>query len=170
MLLHLTFISHNCPNEATNYNFYLLTADQEIEIKTNHNGCQTDKYGIDCPLVNISEMENPEEFNKIKQVVFLVSTYGDGDPTSDCSDFNNLLKDEDFWDKITNKELKYTVFGCGSKFYPEFNAQAKLFDKCFSKHGFAKICPICFGDDAEDIRADFKKWTSEVFWPNFIKS
>ena len=128
-----------------------------------------DKYNVDVPLVNISEMEDPEKFNNIDYIVFIVSTYGDGDPTDDSVDFNDIVKEENFWERLTNKQFKYTVFGCGSQFYPKFNEQAKFIDNIFKEHGYNKICDIALGDDSKDINKDFRKWKKEIFWPKFLE-
>lgn len=169
------FDSNIQPKKNTSVNLYPFTIVYATQSNTSKNFANTikeeakEKYNIDCPVVNISQMEDAEEFNKIKFVLFIVSTYGNGVPTSDCEGFNDLMKDEEFWNKITNKDLRYAVFGCGSKFYPKFNAMAKLFDKNFSMHGFKRIALMGLGDDSEDIREDFIKWRNDMFWPRFIK-
>ena len=82
-----------------------------------------------------------------------------------------MIKQDSFWEKLTNKELYYAVFGLGNTAFPKYNVMGKLFDGIFSKH-MKSLCEIGLGDDSGDISNDFKKWKDEVFFPaldKFIK-
>ena len=82
-----------------------------------------------------------------------------------------MIKQDSFWEKLTNKELNYAIFGLGNTAFPKYNEMGKLLDKIFSKH-MKSLCTIGLGDDNGNINDDFKKWKDEIFFPaldKFIK-
>ena len=121
-----------------------------------------DNLGINCSVVNVSELKLAD-LNENALIVFIVSTYGDGGPSDDSIDFNEMIKNDELWSKVTNKKLNYTVFGLGCSFYPKFNAQAKYIDNFFSKHGVSRICAIGLGDEAKGYSEDFAAWKKKFF-------
>jgi len=54
-------------------------------------------------------------------VAFVVSTYGDGEPTDNAKDFMNWLLDDAREPNMLNR-LKYIIFGLGNKTYEHYNA------------------------------------------------
>ena len=121
-----------------------------------------DDLGINCSVVNVSQLKLAD-LNENALIVFIVSTYGDGGPSDDSIDFNEMIKNDELWSKVTNKKLNYTVFGLGCSFYPKFNAQAKFIDKIFSTHGVSRICAIGLGDEAKGYNDDFADWKKKFF-------
>ena len=121
-----------------------------------------DNLGVNCSVVNVSELKLAD-FNENALIVFIVSTYGDGGPSDDSVDFNEMIKGDELWDKIKNKNLNYTVFGLGCSFYTKFNAQAKFIDKVLAKHGVRRICEIGLGDEAKGYNEDFAIWKKMFF-------
>lgn len=86
----------------------------------------------------------------IKCAVFVVATYGDGEPTDNARDFFYWL------DTSVNKEhlnlnfLRFTVFGLGNKVYERFNTVAKEVEKNLLAAGGNLVFPSgVFDDDAE---------------------
>ena len=131
----------------------------------------TKSKNIDCKVLEADNVSSIDEFNNNKLIVFIFSTFGDGEPTDDAVDFTDMIKQDSFWEKLTNKELYYAVFGLGNTAFPKYNEIGKLFDGIFSKH-MKSLCEIGLGDDSGDISNDFKKWKDEVFFPaldKFIK-
>lgn len=121
-----------------------------------------DNLGINCSVVNVSELKLAD-FNENALIVFIVSTYGDGGPSDDSVDFNEMIKNDEFWEKVSNKKLNYTIFGLGCSFYTKFNAQAKFIDKILAKHGISRICAIGLGDEAKGYNEDFAAWKKMFF-------
>lgn len=58
--------------------------------------------------------------------IFLMSTYGDGEPTDNAIRFVNWLKDKDLAPGVLTN-LNYAVFGLGDKAYPKFCETGKVF-------------------------------------------
>ncbi len=103
-------------------------------------------------------------------LIFIVSTYGDGDPTDDAFDFTEMIQENDFWSKFNNnKNFLYAIFGLGDSSYEKFNAQSKRLDKIFKKQKLNSLCDLTFGDDKENIDNDFKKWKEKIFFPKLIE-
>jgi len=92
--------SHKLASEAKRYKFHPTVLDLE--------GYETD------------ELKN-EGF-----AIFLVATYGEGEPTDNAREFSEWLQDESHEnDKL--KGLKFSVFGLGNKTYEHYNAMGRLF-------------------------------------------
>lgn len=118
---------------------------------------------LNCSVVNVSEIK-ADDLNDNALLVFIVSTYGDGGPSDDSVEFNAMINNEEFWDKIKNKKLCYAVFGLGCSFYTKFNAQAKFIDKIFNKNKVMRICELGLGDEAKNLTEDFLSWKNKIFW------
>ncbi len=67
-----------------------------------------------------------------------------------------MIETNDFWEKLTNKNLKYCIFDFGDSNYSKFNAQAKRLDKVFSKY-FQSIIPLTLGDYFNNLEENFDK-------------
>ena len=119
-------------------------------------------YHYNYKIKNSSKIKSIEEFNNNSLLVFIFSTYGNGVPTDDSIEFTNMIENNDFWEKLTNKNLKYCIFGCGDSNYSKFNAQAKRLDKVFSKY-FQSIIPLTLGDDSNNLEDNFDKWMIQFF-------
>ena len=122
---------------------------------------------------SVETVKNWAEFFALKDpkesinLVLLLSTYGEGDPSDDAVQFDECLsscsEDTDLG------HVNYTVFGLGNKQYALFNAMAKRVDKNLQRLGARRVCEIGLGDDNQDIESDFQIWKNESFWPNFLR-
>ena len=129
--------------------------------------CQT-KYHLICDLINISQITDITIFNSSHLLIFIVSTYGDGDPTDDAFDFTEMIEEEDFWKDFNNENFRYAIFGLGDSSYEKFNAQSKRLNKIFKKQKLNSLCDLTLGDDSKDIDKDFENWKEKIFFPNLI--
>ena len=104
----------------------------------------TEKLKLKANLLNVSEVNSVQIFNENSLFVIIASTWGEGEPTDDCVDFNKMVKSKEFWDSFTNKDdLNVTIFGLGNKAYTYYNAQGKFFHKTFvEEHKINQICEI----------------------------
>ena len=126
------------------------------------------------------------------RAVFLMSTYGEGEPTDNAAGFTRFLKerlglDSDVVYGAENSEekkgdddgigtdtsafagLEYAVFGLGNTQYEHFNAMGKLIDMAVGKLGGRRIVPLAVGDDDDDLEGDFENWKDKSFWPAMKK-
>jgi len=117
-------------------------------------------YEMACEVIDMEEfdvemLEEPEE----KFVVFMVATYGEGDPTDNAKQFYDMIKDNDY----DFSHLKYAVYGLGNRQYQYFNSMGKFFHARMQELGAQPVCEVGLGDDDQDIDEHFAQW-KETFW------
>ena len=108
--------------------------------------------------INVSNLEdtNPDDLLKIKLSLFIVSTWGEGDPPLDAEDFYETLQSCEL--KLSN--LSYGVMGLGDRSYEIFNGFAIDIDNTLNKLGATRIGERVEADlDYED---DFDGWIAEM--------
>ena len=108
--------------------------------------------------INVSNLEdtNPDDLLKIKLSLFIVSTWGEGDPPLDAEDFYETLKSCEL--KLSN--LSYGVMGLGDRSYEIFNGFAIDIDNTLNNLGAIRIGERVEADlDYED---DFDGWIAEM--------
>jgi NADPH-ferrihemoprotein reductase len=102
--------------------------------------------------------------------VFVISTYGEGDPTDSAVNFWELLnKDVPTFSKGCAvdrplQDLRYLVFGLGNRTYEYFNGAAIGVDKQLTQLGGTRIGEVGLGDDDLSLEDDFMQWQDQV-WP-----
>ena len=119
-------------------------------------------YKYNCKIKNASKVKSIDDFNNNKLLIFIFSTYGNGIPSDDSVEFTNMIEKNEFWDNLTNKNMKYCIFGLGDSNYAKFNAQAKRLDKTFSKY-FQCLIPLTLGDDSCNLEEQFDQWMIKFF-------
>ena len=117
-------------------------------------------------ILNVSEVDSVKIFNENSLIVIIASTWGEGEPTDDCVDFNKMLKKKKFWEGFTNQEnLNVAIFGLGNSVYTFYNAQGKFFNKILvEEHKLNAICPLGLGNARKNIEKDFSDWKDNVFF------
>jgi len=93
-------------------------------------------------------------------LVFVLSTYGEGDPSDDAMSFNEFFSEKE----IELKNVRFAIFGCGNRQYALFNEMAKRTEKNLTRFGGEKICLTGLGDDNADIEQDFRDWKDRDLW------
>lgn len=99
---------------------------------------------------------------KSKVVVFILSTYGEGDPSDNASQF---------WDWATKLKdttllphLRYAAFGLGNSNYQYYNRVVDLVHQSLSKAGASALMPVGKADDAQgSTEEDFFAWKDELY-------
>jgi len=126
----------------------------------------TEKLKLKANLLNVSEVNSVQIFNENSLIVIIASTWGEGEPTDDCVDFNKMVKSKEFWDSFTNKDnLNIAIFGLGNTVYTYYNAQGKFFHKTFvEEHKINPICELGLGNARKDIEKDFNDWKDKIFF------
>lgn len=124
--------------------------------------------------------------------VFLVATYGEGDPTDNAREFVAWLKQQPAGSDLLAR-LQFAVFGLGNRQYEHFNSQGgwqrrsplarrrvgnpipppppsppwrvgKLFDERLAALGGNRLLPIGLGDDDGTMEDDYASWKDRL-WP-----
>lgn len=75
---------------------------------------------------------DPQEIFNIETMVIVTSTYGDGEPPDNASEWMSFLK---FSDSLNLAHLNYAVLALGDTYYPHFCQAGKDFDLYLSKWG-----------------------------------
>lgn len=80
---------------------------------------------------NMGEVD-PEQIQEMKFLVIVTSTYGDGEPPDNASEWMSFVK---FSEDLDLSHLHYAVMGLGDTYYPHFCQAGKDFDEYLSKRG-----------------------------------
>jgi len=96
--------------------------------------------------------------------VFLMATYGEGEPTDNANQFIRYLKTsaKDETENPLNK-VPFVVFGLGNTQYEHYNAMGKIVDELLGKLGGDRLLELGMGDDDKALEDDFEAW-KETVW------
>jgi NADPH-ferrihemoprotein reductase len=121
------------------------------------------KAGFDCKTCDLEEFD-PEVLASTKLAIFLMATYGEGEPTDNAQKFMAWLKNEN--GEITGDflaNMKYVVFGLGNRQYEHFNRTGKQCDAGLKEFGGQPVYKYGEGDDDGTLEEDFDAW-KENLW------
>ncbi|KAI9259678.1 hypothetical protein BDA99DRAFT_513913 [Phascolomyces articulosus] len=128
------------------------------------------KYGVSAMTADIElyDMTYLDAVPSDNLVVFVMATYGEGEPTDNSVEFWELLTGEEpeFSESTTLENLRYIVFGLGNKTYEHYNAVARVLDTRLSELGGKRIAERGEGDDDASLEEDFLAWQEDM-WPAF---
>jgi sulfite reductase (NADPH) flavoprotein alpha-component len=79
--------------------------------------------GFNAKIFDMGSVD-PEKISEMSFVLVVTSTYGDGEPPDNASEW-----------------MHYTVLGLGDTYYPHFCQCGKDFDYYLSKHGGHRLAP-----------------------------
>ncbi len=112
----------------------------------------------ECDMEDLVTLKDLEIDGEPTLAVFMMATYGEGDPTDNAQEFNEWLKNNN-----DLKGLNFAVFGLGNKTYEHFNAMGVFTDMRLEKSGGRRIHKLGLGDDDANLEDDFITW-KEDFW------
>lgn len=113
---------------------------------------------VDLEQYDTSDLEE-EQF-----VIFVLATYGEGEPTDNAKEFYEWLMDDEREVGMFSK-VKYTVFGLGNKTYEHFNAVSRRVDARMEELGATRIFQLGEGDDDAGLQEDFDRWKGKLWQP-----
>lgn len=125
---------------------------------------ESKKQGFDAATIDLEDFD-ADVLASTPLAVFLMATYGEGEPTDNAATFSKWMKNND--DSISPNYLsnvKFCVFGLGNKQYEHFNRMGKLTDECLGKLGGKRIMDVGLGDDDGALEDDFENWREQL-WP-----
>ncbi len=86
--------------------------------------------GFMSEVFDMGELD-PEEVHRLHHIIIITSTYGDGEPPDNASEWMSYLKFND----IQLNHLRFAVLGLGDTYYPHFCQCGKDFEEYLSKRG-----------------------------------
>lgn len=95
--------------------------------------------------------------------IFVMATYGEGEPTDNARHFFEWLKESSFAEEAF-KRLRFTVFGLGDRSYENYNAVARYLDSRLNSLGASRIFRKGEGDDSGYLIEQFVQWKNDM-WP-----
>ncbi|EDU42242.1 NADPH--cytochrome P450 reductase [Pyrenophora tritici-repentis] len=131
------------------------------------------RFGLKTMVADLEEydFDNLDTFPEDKLAVFVLATYGEGEPTDNAVEFYEFLGSEDVSfseggsidDKPLSK-LNYVAFGLGNNTYEHYNSMVRNVDKYLTRLGATRLGAAGEGDDgAGTMEEDFLAW-KEPMW------
>lgn len=115
----------------------------------------------DARAVDMSKLDPSKELPGTN-AIFLVATYGDGDPTDNAKACTKWLCEDAQEGALSG--MRYCVFGLGNTLYEKYNTVGKLYDEKCSMLGGKRIFDLGLGDDDGSMQEDFDQWR-DMLWP-----
>lgn len=122
------------------------------------------KHGFAAHAIDLEEYDFETSLKDEKCVIFVMATYGEGDPTDNAVPFIKWFKNKD--GEISDNAFEgvgYTVFGLGNRQYEHYNAISRLVDKKMEGYGAKRVFNYGEGDDDASLDEDFDEW-KETLW------
>lgn len=122
--------------------------------------------GFAAQVVDLEDFE-ADQLHNARAAIFLIATYGEGEPTDNSVGFTRWLtnKDGEVEANFLNG-LHYAVFGLGNRQYEHFNAMGVKVDAGLAAFGATQLLECGVGDDDGSLEDDFEAWR-ERCWPVF---
>ena len=120
--------------------------------------------GFEGRVVDLETFE-PEKLQATSLAVFLLATYGEGDPTDNAMTFAKWLENKD--GELSEQALgglNYAVFGLGSTQYEHYNKMGKVAQKRLKELGANPVVDLGLGDELT-VEEDFEKWSDGLWGP-----
>jgi NADPH-ferrihemoprotein reductase len=125
------------------------------------------KMGGHAETVDLENFDDESDLTNYKVCIFLVATYGEGDPTDNAVGFEQWLQKSP--DGLLRNGVKYCTFALGNKQYVNFNKMGKYVDADMARIGGVRVCELGIGDDDADIEEDFETWKKENLFPALME-
>ena len=106
--------------------------------------------GHPCKLASLDQYR-PDDLSKEENVIFIVSTHGEGEPPASAKKFFDYINNK----KGSLNQLSYTVLALGDSAYPQFCQAGEDLDNQLAKLGASRIqdiqkCDVDFETDSFD--------------------
>ncbi|MCJ1358661.1 MAG: NADPH-cytochrome P450 reductase [Icmadophila ericetorum] len=131
------------------------------------------RFGLKTMVADLEEYdyENLDTFPEDKVAMFVLATYGEGEPTDNAVEFYEFIINENV--SFTNgasveekplSNLKFVAFGLGNNTYEHYNSMVRRVNAALVKLGATRIGAAGEGDDgAGTMEEDFLSW-KEPMW------
>jgi NADPH-ferrihemoprotein reductase len=121
---------------------------------------ETKSKGFNAKMCDLEDFD-PEVLANTTLAIFLMATYGEGEPTDNAAKFTKWAKSDTVAENFLAK-LKFAVFGLGNRQYEHFNKMGKLTNQMLEKFGASRMFEYGEGDDDNALEEDFDAWKSKL--------
>jgi len=128
------------------------------------------RFGLETMVADLEDYEyyNLDALPEDKIVMFVLATYGEGEPTDNAVDFYEFITAEE--PSFSNgsdpplSNLNFVAFGLGNNTYEHYNSMVRNVTKALEKLGARKIGRAGEGDDgAGTMEEDFLAWKDPMW-------
>ncbi|KAF2737839.1 cytochrome P450 reductase 2 [Polyplosphaeria fusca] len=126
--------------------------------------CST-RFGLRALIADLSDYDagSIASISHSRFAVFLLSTYGEGDPSDNTTGLWDWVKRLDS-DKVSLAGLRYIALGLGNSKYKYYNHVLDVITSAFDAAGATALLPRARCDDASGgTEEDFQAWKEDVF-------
>jgi NADPH-ferrihemoprotein reductase len=120
------------------------------------------RFKLDALVADLSDYDHETIalIPETKIVIFLVSTFGEGDPSDNTADFLNWLRTA----KAQLRNVRYAAFGLGNSNYKYYNKAVNVVVEALDGFGARSLLPVGKADDAVGMtEEDFLDWKDRLF-------
>ncbi|KAJ9161900.1 NADPH--cytochrome P450 reductase [Coniochaeta hoffmannii] len=128
------------------------------------------RFGLETMVADLEDydFDNLDAVPSDKVVMFVLATYGEGEPTDNAVDFYEFITGEDVSFSGDNDpplgNLNYVAFGLGNNTYEHYNSMVRNVNKALEKLGAHRIGDAGEGDDgAGTMEEDFLAWKDPMW-------
>ncbi|KAF7561726.1 hypothetical protein G7046_g2428 [Stylonectria norvegica] len=128
------------------------------------------RFGLETMVADLEEydFENLDTIADDKVVMFVLATYGEGEPTDNAVEFYEFVTGDDAAFSESKEpaleNLNYVAFGLGNNTYEHYNSMVRNVDKALTELGAHRIGDAGEGDDgAGTMEEDFLAWKDPMW-------
>ncbi|KAF4962583.1 hypothetical protein FSARC_9361 [Fusarium sarcochroum] len=131
------------------------------------------RYGLDPIVADLEEYDCHDlaELSEQTILMFVLSTYGEGEPTDNATDFYNYITGGEDGDQpdVHLQNVRFVAFGLGNSTYEHYNAMVRRVAKALDQLGAQNLARIGEADDAAGTtEEDFLAWKQDM-WPELVR-
>lgn len=121
------------------------------------------RYGLETMVADLEDYDydNLDTVPDDKVLIFVLATYGEGEPTDNAVDFYEFVKQGAFSESrvLPLGNLKYVIFGLGNSKYEHYNHMCRSVNKTLENLGAHRIGDAGEGNDGTGtLEEDFLAW------------
>ncbi|KAI2465695.1 NADPH-cytochrome P450 reductase [Annulohypoxylon bovei var. microspora] len=128
------------------------------------------RFGLETMVADLEDydFDNLDTIPSDKVVMFVLATYGEGEPTDNAVDFYEFITGEDpsfsQSSETPLENLNFVAFGLGNNTYEHYNSMVRNVNKALEKLGGSRIGEAGEGDDgAGTMEEDFLAWKDPMW-------
>ncbi|KIL89341.1 cytochrome p450 oxidoreductase [Fusarium avenaceum] len=126
------------------------------------------RFGLEAMVANLEDYdyENLDQLPSDKVAIFILASYGEGEPTDNAADFYSFISNDDpsFSQGTSLDQLHYAAFGLGNKTYEHYNEVVRKIVAAFDALGASRIGNVGEGDDGSGTtEEDFITWKEDMW-------